>query len=204
MTARATLGGLIALLAAVAPAQGALAQDDSQAGVITLPYQPPGPWSFSRRSMPIPVQRVTVRDRPTMVDELDATPEYPASPQSQGFDARIRASSDAAEGLMGPLDGAWVVSGADGRALVVLQLVDPGDGSGRLEGAWRDLMTPDGVEPVGLIDSLVRGSGDLIIRFQPRGAGQVLLRIRPESGGRGWSGQMFDGDKAIPITMRPA
>lgn len=203
MTARATLAGVVALLAVVAPAQGALAQDDAQTSVIVLPYQPPTNWSFSRRSMPIPVQRVTVRDRPTLVDELDATPEYPPSPQSLGYDARIRASSDAAEGLMGPLDGAWVVSAADGRALVVLQLVDPGDGSGRLEGAWRDLMTPDGVEPVGLIDSLARGSSDLIIRFQPRGAGRVLLQVRPDTGG-GWSGQMFDGDKAVPITMRPA
>ena len=202
MTARATLLGATALLAAVAPASLALAQDDGR--TIPLPYQiQSAPWSPARRSMPIPVQRLTVRDRPTQIDELETTPEYPPSPQSLGYDARIRASSDAAEGLMGPLDGAWVVSGADGRALVVLQMVDPGDGSGRLEGAWRDLMTPDGVEPVGLIDSVARGSGDLIIRFTPRGGAGVELRVRPDASGA-WSGELTAGNQVVAVSMKPA
>jgi hypothetical protein len=184
----------------------ALAQDDPEEGQVVLPYLPaqPMPWTPSRRAMPIPAPRLTIRDRPTVVDELGVTPEYPASPLALGYDTRIRASSDAAEGLMGPLDGAWVVTGADGKALIVLQLVDPGDGSGRLEGAWRDLMTPDGVEPVGLIDSLERGAGDLTIRFQPRGAASgVTLQVRPDSSGD-WSGQLIDGAQVIPVSMRPA
>lgn len=204
MTARATLLGVVALLAVVAPAAPALAQDAP--GPIALPYQPQPqtmPWTPSRRAMPLPLQRVTVRDRPTLVDELGVTPELPPAPAAVGYDTRIRASSDAAEGLQGPLDGAWIVSGPDGRALLVLQLVDPGDGSGRLEGAWRDLMTPDGVEPVGLIDSLARGPGDLTIRFQPRGGAGVTLQVRPNAAGD-WSGQLTAGEQVIVVSMKPA
>lgn len=205
MIGRATLAGVVALLAAVAPALPALAQGDPQAGGMAQPYQPqqPMPWTPSRRAMPLPVQRITVRDRPTLVDELGVTPEYPLSPVALGYDTRIRASSDAAEGLQGPLDGAWNIVGADGRTLVVLQLVDPGDGSGRLEGAWRDLMTPDGVEPVGLIDSLARGPGDLTIRFTPRGGAEVVLRVRPDASGA-WSGELTAGDQVIVVSMKPA
>lgn len=205
MTRRATLLGVIALLAVVAPALPALAQGDPEEGGVVLPYLPqqPMPWSPSRRAMPLPVQRVTVRDRPTLVDELGVTPEYPLSPVALGYDTRIRASSDAAEGLQGPLDGGWNVVGADGRVLVVLQLVDPGDGSGRLEGAWRDLMTPDGVEPVGLIDRLERGAGDLTIRFTPRGGAAVELRMRPDASGA-WSGELRAGDQVIVVSMKPA
>ncbi|MDQ0466190.1 hypothetical protein QO010_003983 [Caulobacter ginsengisoli] len=196
-------GGLIALLALVAQPGFAVAQtdpDEDQVAQPDLPQQPM-PWAPSRRSMPIPPQRLTVRDRAVTLDELGVTPEGPLSPVALGYDARVRASSDAAEGLQGPLDGGWIVTGPDGRGLVVLQLVDPGDGSGRLEGAWRDLTTPDGVEPVGLIDSLDRGAGDLVIRFQPRGAGGVVLQIRPDAKGD-WSGELFDKGQSIPVTMR--
>ncbi len=209
MTIRATAlgrvwaGGLIALLALVAQPGFAVAQSDPDEDQVPQTYLPqqPEPWAPSRRSMPIPAQRITVRDRPVMVDELGVTPELPPGPAALGYDARIRASSDAAEGLQGPLDGGWIVTGADGRDLVVLQLVDPGDGSGRLEGAWRDLTTPDGVEPVGLINSMERGVTDLTVRFQPRGAGGVILQIHPDAKGD-WSGQMFDNGQATPVTMR--
>jgi hypothetical protein len=199
----ATLVGVLALLAVVAPAAPALAQSDPDEDQVALPDLPmtPMPWAPSRRAMPIPAPRVTVRDRPVRLDELGVTSELPLGPMALGYDSRIRASSDAAEGLQGPLDGAWIVTGADGRDLIVLQLVDPGDGSGRLEGAWRDLITPDGVEPVGLIDSLDRGVLDLVIRFRPRGAGGVVLQMRPDAKGD-WSGQMFDNGQATPITMR--
>lgn len=206
----ATLAGVTALLAAVAPANPTHAQaqpigDDPEDGGVAQPYLPtqPLPWAPSRRSMPVPAPRITVRDRPTVLEELGVTPEYPPSPLALGYDSRIRASSDAAEGLQGPLDGAWVVRGTDGRDLIVLQLVDPGDGSGRLEGAWRDLTTPDGVEPVGLIDRLDRGAGDLTIRFQPRGGGGVVLQVRPDDNGD-WSGLLLEGGQTIPVTMRRA
>jgi hypothetical protein len=204
MTARATLaGGFIALLVLVAPVTPVWAQSDPDEDQVAQPYLPaqPMPWAPARRSMPIPPQRMTVRDRAVMIDELGVTPEGPLSPMGQDYDARIRGSSDAAEGLQGPLDGGWIVIGPDGQNLVVLQLVDPGDGSGRLEGAWRDLITPDGVEPVGLIDSLDRGALDLVIRFRPRGAAGVILQIRPDAKGD-WSGQLFDKGQATPVTMR--
>lgn len=204
MSPRATLaGGLIALLAAIAPALPALAQGDPDEDQVAQPDLPsqPLPWTPSRRAMPVPAPRATVRDRPVQIDELGVTSELPLNPVALGYDARVRASSDAAEGLQGPLDGGWVVTGADGRDLIVLQLVDPGDGSGRLEGAWRDLVTPDGIEPVGLIDSLDRGVADLVIRFRPRGAGGVVLQVRPDARGD-WSGQMFDNGLAVAVTMR--
>ena len=50
--------------------------------------------------------------------------------------ARIAASSQAAQALQGPLDGTWVLRDGAGRAVLILQIVDPA-GGGALSAAWR-------------------------------------------------------------------
>jgi hypothetical protein len=51
--------------------------------------------------------------------------------------ARIASSAVAAQGLQGPLDGAWALTDSHGHTLFEFQLVDPASGEGALQAAWR-------------------------------------------------------------------
>jgi hypothetical protein len=63
-------------------------------------------------------------------------------PDSLG--ARILESARAAQALQGPLDGAWLLTGADGRMLYRLRIADPADG-GPIGLAWSDPAGATGV-----------------------------------------------------------
>ena len=138
-------------------------------------------------------------DRPVMIGEVGVSPDGPPTPLDLGYEARIRASFAAAQGLQGPMDGGWTVRGADGATLLVLQLVDRGTGDG-LEGAWRDPLA-GGLGKVGLIDSLERTPSSLLIRFtRLPGKPVTVLTLVPVAGG--WAGEMSDGTGTRPVTVK--
>lgn len=137
-------------------------------------------------------------DRPVMIGETGVSPDGPPSPVDLGYEARIRASFAAAQGMQGAMDGGWTVRGPDGTVLLVLQLVDRGTGEG-LEGAWRDPRV-GGIGKVGLIDGIERGSSSLVIRYRRLpDRPQTVLTLTPSVGG--WSGEMRDEQGARPVTV---
>jgi hypothetical protein len=138
-------------------------------------------------------------DRPVMVGETGVSPDGPPTLLDLSYEARIRGSAQAAQGLQGPLDGGWTVRTLAGAPLLSLQLVDRGQGYGGLEGAWRELGAP--VARVGLIDSLDRQPVILTIRITPAGKATRILTLIPAADGT-WSGDLADDTGIRPVTMR--
>jgi hypothetical protein len=149
---------------------------------------------------PPPVSRLPQLDRPVMIDELWRTPEAPPTVSEQTYESRIRGGSSAAQGLQGPLDGGWVLRGADGGTLYSLQLVDKGT-AGLEGGAFRSLRQGKAGQ-VGLIDSVDRmADGGIQLRFTPRGQNQpAVITLRPSGGG--WSGEIWEAGSTRQVTMR--
>ncbi|KSB88320.1 hypothetical protein AS593_09235 [Caulobacter vibrioides] len=118
----------------------------------------------------------------------------------QAYELRVKGSIAAAQGLQGPLDGGWVLRGADGSALYSLQIADPAGGYGPVEGAWRDLRRPGAVGSTGLIDSIERTyDGGAAVRFMARpGVGSTLALSAGPDGA--WSGRLTE-DGAAPATV---
>ena len=135
--------------------------------------------------------------------------EDPAKPPTQGgyvptaeaYDLRIKGSIVAAQGLQGPMDGGWSLTGPDGAKLYDLQIVDPVGGYGALEGAWRDVRRPGTVGSTGLIDFVDRASGDFVTRFSPRPGTLAVVTLRPRGDGT-WSGALDENGVATAITAR--
>jgi hypothetical protein len=123
------------------------------------------------------------------------------TPVAEAYDLRIKGSILAAQGLQGPLDGNWSLTGADGAALYALQIVDPAGGYGGLEGAWRDVRRPGAVGSTGLIDSVDRSTGELAARFSPRPGQLTTVTLRPRGDG-GWSGSLNENGVDVPVTVR--
>lgn len=131
-----------------------------------------------------------------------AVPSAPGAPMSveQAYELRVKGSIAAAQGLQGPLDGGWILRGADGVALYSLQIADPAGGYGPVEGAWRDLRRPGAVGSTGLIDSIERTyDGGAAVRFMPRaGVGSTLaLNVGPDGS---WSGRLTE-DGTAPTSV---
>ena len=104
-------------------------------------------------------------------------------------DARIAASAAAAQALQGPLDGTWTLADTSGRALYVVQIVDPVTGGSNLEAAWR---APGADGALG--EATARRAGDrLSLRLGDHGPLVSLRRVsrdlwrgvlRQDGGGR--------------------
>lgn len=149
------------------------------------PYVPPPP----RRQLTAPVH----------IDETGKTPEGPPTATDLNFEARMRSSFNSAQGMQGPLDGAWSLK-AGGAELYDLQLVDTGSGS--LEGAWRDPRRRGAVDASGFIDVISRVGGQLTIRITPRpGAGPSIILLGADTSG-GWSGELNERGEHRSVTLR--
>jgi hypothetical protein len=131
----------------------------------------------------------------------------PAAARAQGYtpdnviDARIRASSEAAESYQGPLDGTWTLVDAAGRPIYALQLVDRVGGRDPLEGVFRDLRRPPVPGDIGLIDSAARAGASLDLTLRARPADPPVT-IHLQNDGDGWSGEMREGAAATAVKLR--
>lgn len=182
--------------------------DAEDPGEVAMPAEPAPPPAYAPAyPAPVPytppsVSNLPKLDRPVMIDELYRTPEAPPTPVEQAYESRIRGGLNAAQGLQGPLDGGWVLRGADGRTLYGLQLVDKGAGTIALEGAWRSLKQGQPAGQVGLVDVIERtGSGGVYIRFTPRGAAEPLI-LQLDPSGAGWAGTLWEAGNTRPVTLR--
>ncbi len=136
---------------------------------------------------------------PVHIDEIDKTPEAPPTATDLSYEARMRSSFNSAQGMQGPLDGAWSLK-AGGSELYDLQVVD--SGSGNLEGAWRDPRRRGATDASGFIDTISRVGGQLIIRLTPRpGAEAVVITLSADGAGT-WSGELIERGDRRSVTMR--
>jgi hypothetical protein len=115
------------------------------------------------------------------VEDPGKLPEPPASAPDEAYDARLRASAEAAEQFQGPLDGSWILSLKGQGDRYAFELTDTGTA---LEGAWRDLRRPGDPAASGVIDQLKRTPAGLDIRFTPVGEPPVEVTLRPDLHGR--------------------
>jgi len=205
-------------VATAAPDQSTDLESDAIGDLLADPeaYEPEAPEPAAPPPAPVPAPLViappplyvpppvVVRprlERPVNVDEAGLSPEGPLGAPELGYDLRLRAGVASAQGRQGALDGGWTVAGADGAKLYNLQLVDPGDGMGMLEGAWRSLQR-QGVGTTGLLTSLDRGPTALSVRFSRRTPENItVLTLQPAVDGS-WTGEMWEDGAVKPVTMR--
>jgi len=160
----------------------------------TAPEAPPPP--HRPTILPIPAPETPEDETPG-----HAVPQGAYMPVAEAYDLRIKGSILAAQGLQGPLDGQWTITGPDGATLYALQIVDPVGGYSALEGAWRDVRRVGAVGSTGLIDFVDRSSGDFLTRFSPRPGQLATLALRPAADG-GWSGRLNENGVEIAVTAR--
>lgn len=136
---------------------------------------------------------------PVQIDQIGRTPDNPPTASDRSYEARMRASFAASQGMQGPLDGRWVIR-AGSTELYELQLVDKS--SGLLEGAWRDPRRKGAADASGFLDDVQRYGTQLTVRIQAR-PGVDPVRIVLEAGGNGdWSGQLTEAGDRRPVTMK--
>jgi len=123
-----------------------------------------------------------------------------ATPPTARVGGRIAASAAAAQAWQGPLDGAWTLYGARGRAILSLQITDPA-GGGPLEGAWRAAGRGGAA---GFVEAITRRGDRLTIRILGDGAAagpDTVVTLRRRGAGL-WSGWVAVGGARRPATLR--
>ncbi len=129
---------------------------------------------------------------PYVVYDSGLRPDGERTESDLSYESRVLGAFRVTQGVQGPLDGRWHVSGSDGVAIYTLQLTDPGGGEQRIEGAFRNLKS-GGVGSSGFIDT-VRRDGDAVIFSFKEGIRDtpVELRLREEPNGV-WVGEAQSG-----------
>ena len=157
--------------------------------------------------LPIPVPESPA---PSIAAGEHLVPQGGYMPAEQIYEMRVKGSIVAAQGLQGPLDGGWKVTGPDGSTLYTLQIVDPAGGYGPVEGAWRDVRRPGSVGSTGLIETVDQTGQNLVVRFSPRPDQSAVLTLSPVGATR-WSGSLYEegasrtviADREAPPSLPP-
>jgi hypothetical protein len=117
------------------------------------------------------------------------------------WDARVRASAEAAQGYQGALDGGWILTDAAGKPIYDFQLVERAGGREGLEGVFRDLRRPAVPGDIGFIDSLDHSGGLLSLGFRAADGGPAVT-VTLKSGADGaWTGDLHEGAAVIPVRL---
>jgi len=106
-------------------------------------------------------------------------------------DSNIWSAFNARQSESGPMEGTWIVTSAEGRKLVSLELrVDAS--SQRLEGAWRSLTNDVGLTRSGFVSDLFLDGPALEIDYSTgRAHTPNVLELRKGTDGA-WHGALFD------------
>lgn len=196
--------------APAAPVQAPPPSVPAPAATPPYPYAPaPAPGLSERPAVyqlppaytppPPPAPRRPLLSAPVTIDEYDKTPEAPLNSVELGYESRLRSSFASAQGMQGPLDGAWMLRSRSGEALYSLLLVDKGNGL--LEGAWRDPRRRGSTDASGFLMDIQRVGSQITASFYPRpGAGIVTIALT--SSGAAWSGDLVEGRERTAVTLR--
>lgn len=123
-----------------------------------------------------------------------------AAAQDNVWDARVRASAEAAQSYQGQLDGAWTLTDAAGRPLYDFELVEPAAADATLQGVFRDVRAAAVPGDIGFVDSLAHTGGLLTLAFHPTdGAAPVTISLKSQNGA--WTGDLREGDAVTPVKL---
>ncbi|WP_295244502.1 hypothetical protein [uncultured Brevundimonas sp.] len=157
------------------------------------PYQPPS--RFGRETAEgdgeIDLHRRPLT-APVAVDDYAGDYEFSPSDSQTTYDQGVAQAAIDADAAMGPLDGRWRIAQPDGRPLLSLSLTDRGEGR-RVEGAWRSLDAPAGVDRMGVAGP-VSTLGEVVVI--PLSEGE--LHLHPAA--NGWAGEWIRDGRARPVT----
>jgi len=161
---------------------------------VIRPFEPPS--DFGREEAQ--GDAATDRHRSPLTVAVDVNAyvgSYEVSPTDAeiAYDQGVAQAQIDADARSGPLDGRWRVVGHDGKPLLSLALTDRGAGR-VIEGAWRRLDAPAGVDQGGLAGPASR-SGDIAVI--PLSGGE--LHLQPAA--KGWTGELIQNGRARPVTV---
>ena len=157
------------------------------------PYQPPS--RFGRETAEGDAATDLHRrplTAPVAVDDYAGDYEFSPSDSQTTYDQGVAQAAIDAETGMGPLDGRWRIAQPDGRPLLSLSLTDRGEGR-RVEGAWRSLDAPAGIDRMGFAGP-VSTLGEVIVI--PLSEGELRLH----AAANGWAGEWVQDGRARPVT----
>ncbi|MRL69960.1 hypothetical protein [Brevundimonas sp. SPF441] len=157
------------------------------------PYQPPS--RFGRETAEGDAATDLHRrplTAPVAVDDYAGDYEFSPSDSQTTYDQGVSQAAIDAEAAMGPLDGRWRIAQPDGRPLLSLSLTDRGEGR-RVEGAWRRLDAPAGIDRMGFAGP-VSTLGEVIVI--PLSEGELRLHAAAS----GWAGEWVQDGRARPVT----
>jgi hypothetical protein len=134
----------------------------------------------------------------------------PASNAQAGVgETQIRTGYQAAESTRGALDGRWRLSLDGGQVLYVFQFSDSGGApdprattpmSPQVEGAWRDMRHPDGLNASGMFETVRHNGADITIVFDEGDPPQSqTLTLQPL--GSAWTGALTLAGVRTKVTM---
>jgi hypothetical protein len=181
---------LLAVLAAVVVGQAP--------ATVAAPAQPP-PAAQPAAPAPTPA--------PAAPDSEDGPPASNA--QAGVGETQIRTGYQAAESTRGALDGSWRLNADSGQLLYEFQFSDSGGApdprattpmSPQVEGAWRDMRHPDGLDTSGMFETVRHYGAGITIVFDEGDPPQPqTLTLDPQ--GSGWTGQLTIAGVKIRVTM---
>ncbi len=152
---------------------------------------PDGPIPYSRTA-PLP-------NAPVRLEEYRGSYEGAKNPLEQVYEAGVQGRFQAAQQLLGPLDGQWRLLGPDNRPLYSLLLND--SGGPEIEGAWRDLRAGPALDSTGFFLSAARSGTQVVLRFTARNASEPsILTLSPDAAGR-WAGTLVTGQERMTVTL---
>ncbi|MEI7932772.1 MAG: hypothetical protein WCI21_06930, partial [Alphaproteobacteria bacterium] len=122
----------------------------------------------------------------------------PLTAADRDYDNKVLGAFQNAQARQGPLDGRWLIKTPDGSVLYALQINDPGDGPGQVEGVWRDPRT-NGPDATGFIDQVSQQGGEMVLAFSEAGVARQLRLRHSDSGS--WSGQVRVGVVSTTVLM---
>ena len=165
------------------------------------PVSPPDPDSEEAEDA---LPAAPVPYTPQIVAPRAPAPYRPSASQSytyDGYDDRLRSSFASAQGLLGTLDGSWVLADAAGRRLFAFQLVDKGSSDGAVEGVWRDLRRTPTPTSSGLIGTIHRIGGQLTMSFAASRGGFTTVTLDRSIDGS-WGGRIAEPSGESAVSMR--
>ena len=138
---------------------------------------------------------------PVVVEAYRRSYEVSPSDAEIGYEQGVNQARLNQDARMGPLDGRWRVTGADGKTLLDLVLSDRGSDTS-VEGAWSrrtvEASAQSDAHDMGVVDAVDRDAGAVVIKASVDGR-PVSLHLR--SAPTGWSGRMTGADGDQPVTM---
>jgi hypothetical protein len=173
----------------------------------TPPLTAPAPPAPVVQPTPTPAPAPAPPSTPVVPDGEDGPPASNA--QAGVGESQIRTSYQTAEATRGALDGRWRLSLDGGQELYIFQFSDSGGApdarattpmSPQVEGAWRDMRHPDGLNASGMFETVRHNGADLTIVFDegepPR---PQTLTLQPL--GSAWTGALTIAGVRTKVTM---